>query len=113
MERESEEPPPWLAKEASYTPSIPDSVDTQYRLSAGVHVPTSERRMQMHDAGLPYSTYNPHRISCPPAADHAAPKQEWQALSEHTRQVLPTFITLEAVWMEHHTSEHHLYRPRV
>ena len=32
-ELESEEPPPWLTKDAAYAPSIPDSMDSRYRLA--------------------------------------------------------------------------------
>ena len=46
MERESEEAPPWL--DAAFAPSIPESVDEEYRLTAQARKATTESRMLMH-----------------------------------------------------------------
>jgi hypothetical protein len=57
-ELESEEPPPWLAKNAAYAPSIPDSVDSQYRLAVASNGSDRSGRakidhtMLMHNADL-------------------------------------------------------------
>jgi hypothetical protein len=48
LDRDNEKPPPWLAKDAEYAPSIPDSIDSQFRLAAYSKL----HNLHHHDAGL-------------------------------------------------------------
>ena len=53
-ELESEEPPPWLTKEAAYAPSISDSIDSQYRLAnvGGGGRDKADHTMLLHNADI-------------------------------------------------------------
>ena len=53
-ELESEEPPPWLTKDAAYAPSIPDSMDSQYRLATfgGGGRDKVDHTMLLHNADI-------------------------------------------------------------
>ena len=68
VDRESEEPPPWLSKQAADTPSIPEALEVKFRTMqcreneslllteshTTMHNPAGlvDPRLQMHDAGL-------------------------------------------------------------
>ena len=102
VDRESEEPPPWLSKQAADTPSIPEALEVKFRTMqcreneslllteshTTMHNPAGlvDPRLQMHDAGLSRPQLPPpqrppartladfHHSSCGSGGSSAAPQ---------------------------------------